>query len=336
MDLMEQVFARARSNPQRIAFSEGDDSKIMQAAYETAKNGFGFPVLAGNAEELKAHCRQLGFDGSKLEFVDIRNEPFRDHLIEKYLALPNNIWGEKSLIRRMSDPLNFALVMEAVGEVDVTFGGINISTGDFILAAQSIIGIQDGVDTISGVGFAKVPGWEGSEGNLIATADNGVATNPNASELASIAIASCETVNSLTGWEPRCAMLSYSTLGSGFGELVDKVREAVDIARQRRPDLKIDGEFQLDSAINPLVAAKKVKRPSEVAGRANIIIFPDLNAGNIGIKLMQNFAKAEAYGPMLQGFKKICSDCSRGASVSELVGNIAFSIVRAANTKSKK
>ena len=137
-------------------------------------------------------------------------------------------------------------------------------------------------------------------------------------------------------WEPRCALLSYSTDSSGNGELVEKVKTAVRIANDRRPDLKIDGEFQLDSAIVPEIAQKKVKRDSEVAGQANILIFPDLNAGNIGVKLIQQFGSADAYGPLLQGFRKICSDCSRGAPVSELVGNILFSIVRAGDLKNEK
>ena len=143
-------------------------------------------------------------------------------------------------------------------------------------------------------------------------------------------------MKAVTGFEPKCAMLSYSTCGSGSGELVDKVVNAVKIAKEKRPDLKIDGEFQLDSAIVPEVAAKKVKRESEVAGQANILIFPDLNAGNIGVKLIQRFAHADAYGPLLQGFKKICCDCSRGAPVSEMVGNIAISVVRAGDKENAK
>ena len=131
-------------------------------------------------------------------------------------------------------------------------------------------------------------------------------------------------------------MLSYSTCGSGSGELVDKVTSAIKIAKEKRPDLKIDGEFQLDSAIVPEVATKKVKKESEVAGKANILIFPDLNAGNIGVKLIQRFGGANAYGPLLQGFKKICCDCSRGAPISEMVGNIAISVVRAGEKDAQK
>ncbi|MGB4660695.1 MAG: phosphate acyltransferase, partial [Mobilitalea sp.] len=138
---------------------------------------------------------------------------------------------------------------------------------------------------------------------------------------------------SLLGWEPRCALVSFSTTGSAEHEMISKVINAVKIANIMRPDYKIDGEFQLDAAISPEVAAKKVNRPSEVAGKANIIIWPDLNVGNIGVKLMQQFAHADAYGPILQGFKKVVCDCSRSAPVSELVGNIAISAVRAQGGK---
>ena len=196
-----------------------------------------------------------------------------------------------------------------------------------------VIGLKPGIATISSIGLCDIPGFEGSEGSLLAIGDSAVCTNPNPEELASIAISACETVQSLLGWEPRCAMVSYSTLGSGAGELVDKVVVAVKIANEKRPDLAIDGEFQLDSAINPAVAAKKVQRESKVAGKANVVIWPDLNVGNVGVKLIQQFGKADAYGPMLQGFAKVVCDCSRSAPVSELKGNIVISAVRAAGEK---
>ena len=229
----------------------------------------------------------------------------------------------------MPDPLYFALVMEAVGDADCTFAGIENTTGEVILAGQTIIGLADGVSTISSVGIFNIPGYEGSEGPLLAFADSAVCVDPSAEDLASIAITTCDTVKALLGWEPRCALLSYSTTGSADSPFVDKVRNAVGVANATRPDLKIDGEFQLDTALSAAVAAKKLTRPSEVAGKANIVIWPDIDAGNIGVKLMQLFAHADAYGPFLQGFRKIVSDCSRGASVSELVGSIAISCVRA-------
>lgn len=223
--------------------------------------------------------------------------------------------------------------MQAVGEADVTFAGIDYTTGDVLLAGQMIIGMKPGITTISSIGLCDIPGYEGSEGSLLAVGDSAVCTNPNAEQLASIAISACDTVKSLLDWEPRCACVCYSTLGSGQGELVDKVTEAVKIANELRPDLAIDGEFQLDAAINPAVAQKKVKKESPVAGKANVVIWPDLNVGNVAVKLIQQFGHADAYGPMLQGFNKVVCDCSRSAPVSELKGNIVISAVRAAGEK---
>jgi phosphate acetyltransferase len=240
---------------------------------------------------------------------------------------------EKALRRRMEDPLYYAMVMQAVDEADVTFAGINYSTGDVLLAGQMIIGLKPDIDIISSIGLCDIPNFNGSEGTLLAIGDSAVMTNPNAEQLATIAISACDTVHELLGWEPRCAMISYSTLGSGQGELVDKVTEALKIANERRPDLAIDGEFQVDAAIIPAVAEKKVKRESKVAGKANVIIWPDLNVGNVGVKLIQYFGNADAYGPMLQGFNKVVCDCSRGAPISEIKGNIVISAVRAAGSK---
>ena len=163
-------------------------------------------------------------------------------------------------------------MLQALGKVDVTFAGLTHSTGDVIMAGQMVVGLQEGISTISSVGIFNIPGYEGSEGALLGFGDSAVCTNPDAEQLASIAISACDTVRSLVGWEPRCALLSYSTCGSGEGPLVDKVVEAVKTANQLRPDLAIDGEFQLDSAINPKVAAKKVKRESRVAGK-DLIFF---------------------------------------------------------------
>ncbi|MCF0186393.1 MAG: phosphate acetyltransferase, partial [Bacteroidaceae bacterium] len=207
---------------------------------------------------------------------------------------------------------------------------------DVLMAGQMIIGLKPGIATISSIGLCDIPGFEGSEGSLLAIGDSAVCTNPTPEQLASIGISACDTVASLLDWEPRCAFVSYSTLGSGQGELIDKVVEAVKIAKEARPDLAIDGEFQFDAAINPTVAAKKVPRESKVAGKANVIIWPDLNVGNVGVKLIQQFGKADAYGPMLQGFNKVVCDCSRGAPVSEIVGNIIISAVRAAGEKERK
>lgn len=330
MDLMDKVKLKAKANPKRVCFPEVNDIKMLKAMEEVAKEGYARVVVVGHDEETARLIKENSIEDTAWEYIDITNESLKEEILAQYLKLPNLVYGEKSLRRRMNDPLYFALMMEAIDMVDVTFAGITSTSGDFILASQTIVGLKDGLEVVSSVGIAEIPGYTFQDGgHLIAIGDCAVCTNPTASELASIAIATCETVGAITDWDIRCALLSYSTDNSGQGELVDKVKTAVRIANELRPDLKIDGEFQLDSAIVPEVASKKVKRASDVAGCANVLIFPDLNAGNIGVKLIQQFGLANAYGPLLQGFRKICSDCSRSAPVSELVGNILFSVVRA-------
>lgn len=333
MSVIDQIFEKAKSNPQTVVFPEALNEKMMKAAFEAGSEGYIYPILVGNKAEIEQAIQERGYDLSVFTVVDMEDEEYRKRLIEKYIALPDTRLKEKALNRRMQDKLQFAMVMQAVGDADVTFAGIDYTTGDVLLAGQMIIGLKPGIATISSIGLCDIPGYEGSEGSLLAIGDSAVCTNPNAQQLASIAISACDTVKSLLDWQPRCACVSYSTLGSGQGELIDKVTEAVKIANELRPDLAIDGEFQLDAAISPSVAAKKVKRESKVAGKANVVIWPDLNVGNVAVKLIQQFGHADAYGPMLQGFKKVVCDCSRGAPVSELKGNIVISAVRAAGEK---
>ena len=333
MSVLDKLYEKARLNPQKVAFPEAANEKMMQAAYETGRDGYIVPVLVGNEAELKELAVQRGYETPVFTIVDIHDEAYKNQLIEAYVNQPGRMLKAKALGRRMENPLYFAMVMQAVGEADVTFAGIDNTTGDVLLAGQMIIGLKPGISTISSIGLCDIPGYEGSEGSLLAVGDSAVCTNPNPEQLASIAISACDTVRELLDWEPRCAMVCYSTLGSGQGELVDKVKEALRIANEQRPDLAIDGEFQLDAAIVPAVAAKKVNRESRVAGKANVVIWPDLNVGNIAVKLIQQFGHANAYGPMLQGFQSVVCDCSRGAPVSEIKGNIVISAVRAAGSK---
>lgn len=333
MGVLEQIYEKAKLNPQRVAFPEALNEKMMQAAYEAGSEGYICPILVGNKVEIENAITERGYNREVFQVVDMADEAYRNSLIEKYIALPDTRLKEKALNRRMQDALQYAMVMQAVDDADVTFAGIEYTTEDVLFAGQMIIGLKPGIATISSIGLCDIPGYEGSEGSLLAVGDSAVCTNPNSEQLASIAISACNTVKSLLGWEPRCAFVCYSTLGSGQGELVDKVVEAVRFAKELRPDLKIDGEFQLDAAISPAVAAKKVKRESEVAGKANVVIWPDLNVGNVAVKLIQQFGHADAYGPMLQGFNKVVCDCSRSAPVSELKGNIVISAVRAAGEK---
>lgn len=333
MSVLDELYARAKADPQRVAFPEATNEKMLQAAYEAGQEGYIVPVLVGDRAEIEAKAAEKGYDLSVFTIVDIHDEEYKNKVIDAYVNMPGTLLKAKALGRRMENPLYFAMTMQAVDEADVTFAGIDNTTGDVLLAGQMIIGLKPGITTVSSIGLADIPGYEGSEGTLLAVGDSAVCTNPDPEQLASIAISACDTVQELLGWEPRCAMVSYSTLGSGQGPLIDKVTEALKIANEKRPDLNIDGEFQLDAAIVPAVAEKKVKRESKVAGRANVLIWPDLNVGNTAVKLIQQFGHADAYGPMLQGFNKIVCDCSRGAPVSEIKGNVVISAVRAAGSK---
>lgn len=329
MDLMQTLRERAASRPMRVAFPEGDNETMMRAVRELADEGLAQCVLVGDGAELVRLAGERGISLDGIEVVDVTDEAANAACCERYLAHPDCRYKPKGAAKRMTRPLERALIMQVLGDVDVMFAGIVNATGDIILAGQTIVGLVDGVDTISSCGIAQVPGWNGGEDGLIGFGDSAVCVDPTPEELASIACASSDTVAALTGWDVRCALLSHSTDGSMDNALVDKVRAARNIANERRPDLKIDGEFQFDAAVRPDVAAKKVRRESEVAGRANLLIWPDINVGNIGVKIIQNLTGADAYGPMLQGFKKIVCDCSRSAPVSEIVGNVVMSCVRA-------
>lgn len=332
MTIMNEIYEKARANPQLIAFPEIEEEKILQAARESKDLGICQPVLVGKKTEIEKHAQEYKISLEGMDIIDCENEEWLDKLIENYVA-ENPLNSARSMKRRSKDSLNVALMMAAVGEVDATFAGMSHTTGEVIMAAQLIVGMEEGITTISSVGIADIPGYEGPEGELLVIGDSAVCVDPSEEDLASIAISACDTAKTLLGWDPRCALISFSTTGSNEHELVDKVKNAVKIANELRPEYKIDGEFQLDTAICPDVAEKKVLRPSEVAGKANILIWPDLNVGNVAVKLLQQFAQTDAYGPVLQGFKKVVCDCSRSAPVSELVGNIAISAVRAQGGK---
>ena len=329
MSLITTLIEKAKQNPKRIALPECEADKTLLAARRVLDEGIGTPVLVNDPAVISETAARVGVSTDGMEIVDVTDETVRDAIVAKYMSYPKLMLSEKGAKRKMKNPMYYAMIMEAVGDVDCTFCGHVNTTGDVLVAAQQCIGMQDGVDVPSIFALTEIPGFEGPEGNLIALADCGLNAEPAADELASIAIATCDNIKALMGWEPRCAFLSFSTLGSGSAAVVDKTNEAIRIARERRPDLKIDGEFQLDAAIVPEVAAKKIKRPSDVAGRANILIFPELTSANIGIKMIQLFAKGKGYGHTLSGFAKPVADSSRGSSVEEIVGDIAMVVIAA-------
>lgn len=333
-ELLNGWISRAKENVQKIAFPEATEEKILLAAREAMNLGAIESVLVGDVDAIKEAAAAANVDISDMLLVSNTDADAVLAYGERYLAMhPDSPLSAKSLARKSKDSMYLAMIMEELGEIDGVFAGLSHTTGDVILAATTIFGMAEGVSTVSSIGIADIPGYEGENGSLLPFGDAAVNVDPNESELADIAISSCETIRDLLGWEPKCAMLSFSTDGSTEHEQSLKVRNAVKLANERRPDLAIDGEFQLDSAISPEVAAKKVRRESRVAGHANILIYPNLSAGNIGVKIFQQFAKADAYGPILQGIARPISDCSRGAPVSELLGNIIMLAVRAQAAK---
>lgn len=322
-NLINTLQAKAKANPKRIAFPEADDEKILRAARQTKDLGIAFPVLVGEQRVISSLAEKAGVSLDGLEIIDNSVPEKLDYHIGEYVKT-KTVLPASALKRKSRGSLYYALILEEIGIVDGVVAGLNHTTGDVIMAAQMLIGLKDGISIPSSLGIWSIPGFNGSEGEFLAHADCAVNPDPSSDELADIAITSAETVRSLMGWEPRVAMLSFSTKGSTVHPRVDKVIQALEIAHKRRPDLLIDGELQLDSAISPAVAAKKVKEESAVAGRANILIFPDLDAGNIGVKLVQNFAKASACGPLLQGFNKPVSDLSRSAPLEDIIDVVSM------------
>ncbi|HYD16766.1 MAG TPA: phosphate acyltransferase [Candidatus Nanoarchaeia archaeon] len=331
LNFTEFLRAKARRDPKKVVFPEASEERILRAARQCRDLNVAYPILIGKPDDIFSRAQALGISLSGISIVDHTDETLATEYVAQYRAA-NAVLPEKTLKRMLRQPLNFAVLMEAVGEVDCTVAGLSHTTGEVILAAQTIIGMHHGIETISSVAFNSIPGYDGPEKDLLVLADCAVCPDPTPSELADIAISSADTTRCLLDIEPRIALLSFSTKGSAMHEKVDRVLEALEIVHRRRPDVLIDGELQLDSAIDPRVASRKIKDLGGVAGRANVLVFPDLNAGNIGVKLLQIFGKALSYGPLLQGFAKPITDLSRGAKVEDIVG-AATNVVVLAQTE---
>lgn len=331
MSFIESVYEKARKSQGRVAVPECTNEMMMRACVRAAEDGLANIVFIGNPDEILSLATERGLDLSKIMIQDFGDEKYHADLVERYGALPKKVLGKKTVAKRMAkDPMYFAMVMEAVGDVECTFGGLDTATYDFVMAANGVIGLQDEIESPSALLLMEIEGWEGSQGNMFGMSDGAINTEPNPEQLAGIAIASCDSFEKLTGVEAKGAMLSYSTDGSGSSPSVENVRAALKLAVSKRPDLKIDGEFQADAAIVERIASKKVKRESEVAGNANVLIFPDAAACNIATKLIQQFAPGQSFGPIYQGFAKPVLDCSRGDTEERIYNNIAFCSVLAA------
>ena len=308
-DFIFKMTEKARKNPKRVAFPESESVPVLQCCARVVEEKIGTPVLVGNPETIKALAAENGVNTEGFEYFDNNDEESIAAFVAEYMEKIGS--KEKIIRKKLVLNLRCAMMLLKLGRVDCVAAGKECSTGDVIVETMSVIGMQEGVTSPSSLGIAEIPGFDGPQGEMLGLADCAITAWPNAEELAGIAIASADTVKTLLDWEPRVALLAFSTTGSAEHETIDVVREAVGIVHEKRPDIKCDGEFQLDSAIIPAVAEHKVKRESEVAGKANIIIFPNLHAGNIGVKLIQICGHANAYGPVLQGFDQPVDGFSR-------------------------
>ena len=331
MDLMKKIWISAQSNKKKIVLPEGNEERNIVAAEKIHKLGLAYPILVGNEEEIINKSKELDVDLSGVQII----EPDKSDNLNKYITAFYELRKKKGMTMEKADkivrdPLYFGTMMVKLDDADGMVSGAVHTTGDLLRPGLQIIKTAPGVSVVSSFFIMQVPGSNYGEGGTLIFSDCAVNPNPNEDELAAIAIATAETAKRLCKMEPKVAMLSFSTMGSADNELVDKVRNATQKAKEMRPDLDIDGELQLDAAIVKKVADQKAPN-SKVAGRANVLIFPDLQSGNIGYKLVQRFANANAIGPICQGFAKPINDLSRGCSSDDIVNVVALTAVQAQN-----
>lgn len=329
MSFIDDIKNRAKQNIKTIILTESEDVRVLEAASKVTKEGFAKIILIGNPDEANSLASSHNIDISGIEIINPETSEKYDEYVNSFYELrkAKGITIDDAK-KYMKDNMYFGTMMVKQGHADGLVSGACHSTANTLRPALQILKTAPGTKLVSAFFLMIVPNCEYGENGTFVFGDCGLVENPSADDLSEIAISSSKSFNKLIGKESKVAMLSYSTYGSAHSELTEKVVSATQLLKEKAPDLKCDGELQLDAAIVPEIARSKAPNGT-LNGTANTLIFPDLNAGNIGYKLVQRFAKAEAYGPLCQGIAKPVNDLSRGCSADDIVGVVAITSVQA-------
>lgn len=330
MNLLKQIRSKAKVSPKTIVLPEGLDERVLKAASFVHKNGLAKIIILGVPDKVVKKAKAKSINLKSIEIIDPVVSGNFDTVVQEYFELRKHkgISVDDARFTLRDNQVFYAAMMVRNNLADGFVAGADYTTKDVARAAIHCIGIDRQAPVVSSAFIVTVPNCNYGEKGLFVFADCGIIPDPSAKQLSDIAFVSAKLLEQLSNFKPKVAMLSFSTKGSASSPSVNKVVEAVKIAKARYPDLIIDGELQGDAAIIPEVA--RIKSPdSPIKGKANILIFPDLDAGNICYKLVQRLAKARTIGPLLQGLNKPCSDLSRGCSVEDIVDAIAVTVVRA-------